>query len=254
MRRLIVSLTFVVLLISTLSCNSEIKKTEEELKQLEQQIQIEAYEFDKLLNEMISFESTKNPYPYKIDKEHVFPSMYEWGCYIPDDYVEKCKCRITIPVQKPVTIPGQGHSSVKIWGYSENIDGPAAFAQDDEKYKLHEIISNMIKVNPYHELTLIEEHTLPDFHVLEDSLQTEIDIIYEDIHDILDFVYILENKYFVTNEWCWDNKKELTEYRAKMDDVLADLSTLGTYLNRVKSWDYSNLNRYNELQDLVNQK
>lgn len=143
-------------------------------------------------------------------------------------------------VKQPYMIPPEATYGV----YQEPRDKPSGGSTSN----LSGIIQQMWEANPYLDKSDAERLKTPTIPQLMAQLPAEIVKINWDVTINLDAVNNLDNKYFKVNPSIYTNQNELADYKNSLMKIKTELSQIEEYLQPIKKWDFSNLEKYRVLK------
>ena len=110
---------------------------------------------------------------------------------------------------------------------------------------LNEIAGQMFSANPYVEKSYIEQYKTPQLSELVKQLENQTSIVHKDINASVLFINELERN-FLKYPWCYNTQNEVSQYKTSMENVRKHLLQVEDDLQKIKNWDFSNLEKYRQ--------
>lgn len=116
-------------------------------------------------------------------------------------------------------------------------------------------VSNLVNIvqqiqgaNPYKEKTYSEQLRTPSMAQLLEQLPPEAAKIGDDADTLIGFATTLDTRYFSKNSSIYDKQNALTSYTEALRKTKLQLSGIGEYIQPIKQWDFSSLEKYRALK------
>ena len=114
--------------------------------------------------------------------------------------------------------------------------------------KLVSSVQQLYKSNPYIERSYKEQLKIVSMENIIESLSSEVKLIAADVKTMTDFTKLLESKYIEPNISSYDCQEELSAYKASLEMTHTQLTEIDGYIQKIKDWDFSNLDKYRVLK------